>query len=221
MTSNNNWFYSLKGERVIPRVKGAAFITIEGSDGSGKTTQGNILEDYFRSRGHKVILTKEPDYQTSSGEKIRQILYGELPMPDPKSFQKLYTENRKEHVDNIIIPALKEGQIVIADRYYYATFAHALLDAHNIEDLIQLNYNFVAPDLAITILAKPETCIKRLMEKNRKLDFFETVDKIRKIDKNYRDLADRFKNMAIIDGEKSVREVTEQSIKLIEGVINL
>ncbi len=212
----DNYFYSLKGEKLFPRSKGALFITIEGSDGSGKTTQGTILEDYFRSRGRKVILTKEPDYQTDIGDRIRRILYNELPMPSPKEFQKLYIENRREHIDNVVRPALQDGQIVIGDRYFYATFAHALLDTDDIEDLIELNNDFINPDLAITILAKPETCIKRLKEKNRELDFFETLDKITKIDKNYRDLAKRFKNMAIVDGEKSIPEVTSEITKLIE-----
>ena len=99
------------------------FITFEGADGCGKTTQINLIDEYLRGKGLKTLLTREPGSR-GLGVKIREILLnyeGEV-APNCESF--LFLADRAQHVDCIIKPALSEGKIVICDRHTDSTLAY-------------------------------------------------------------------------------------------------
>lgn len=219
MNIDKDWFYSLEGKKVLPREKGTVFITIEGADGAGKSTQIELLRKYFEGNSIPVLITKEPTMTTNAGKRIRRILFGEEEAINAENFQGLYTEDRKEHLESEIIPALKEDKIVLCDRYFFSTFAYAMLGMNDIESIVDLNKSFINPDLAITILAEPKICIDRLKGRGAELDFFEKIEKIEKIDKAYRRLVERFDNMVIVDGNASIEEVYEDVLGLVKGVI--
>lgn len=100
------------------------FITLEGPDGSGKTTQGHLLVEWLRHQGHDVLLTREPG-GTEIGDQIREVLHdsGNVAMTARTEFL-LYSASRAQHVSELILPALSAGRIVISDRYADSSLAY-------------------------------------------------------------------------------------------------
>jgi len=114
------------------------FIIIEGLDGSGQTSQVSLLKDFLIKKGYQVVATKEPTRDSESGRRIKKILEEKIDT-DPLELQKLYAEDRKEHLEKIIIPALKEGRAVISDRYFFSTFAYGKAHGADLDELIKMN----------------------------------------------------------------------------------
>ena len=101
----------------------ALFITFEGIDGVGKSTQANLLEEYLRSLGHDILRTLEPG-GTELGLEIRQMLLHRKGDVSPRAEALLYAADRAHHVETKIKPALAQGQIVISDRYLDSSVAY-------------------------------------------------------------------------------------------------
>src|SRR4030043_67748 len=114
------------------------FIVIEGLDGSGQSTQTGLLRDFLIKKGQEVILTKEPTRDSEAGKKIKEILDEKIRI-EPQKLQDLFAQDRKEHLEKLIVPALKEGKTVISDRYFFSTFAYGAADGLDLEWLIKLN----------------------------------------------------------------------------------
>jgi dTMP kinase len=106
--------------------KGGIFITLEGTDGVGKTTQGHLLADWLRKDGRDVVETREPGGGAAArvGEQIRAILLDPLGQMAPLTELMLYEAARAEHVEKVIRPALAAGKVVICDRYTDSTLAY-------------------------------------------------------------------------------------------------
>lgn len=193
------------------------FIVLEGIDGSGKSTQVKLLKKYFEGQGFLVILTKEPTNDSSVSKKIRQILNKEV-IVEAKKLQELFIQDRKEHLEKFIIPSLKDGKIVISDRYYFSTIAYGESAAVSREWLIEKNSNFLAPDISIIIDLDPKICIERIRANRSSISLFEEIEKLKMIRKNYKELVKRFKNVCIIDGKKSIEEVFSQIKKRVKEI---
>lgn len=99
------------------------FITLEGPEGSGKSTHSNLLVAYLRKRGYSVLHTREPG-GTPFGEKIRKVLLSPGNEISPLSEMLLYQACRYELINKVILPALKKGKLVICDRFLDATIAY-------------------------------------------------------------------------------------------------
>ena len=99
------------------------FITIEGGEGSGKTTHSLLLREYLKNKGFSVILTREPG-GTVLAESIRKVILEPDSNLSPLSELLLYEAARAQHIQEIILPALKSGKIVICDRFIDATVAY-------------------------------------------------------------------------------------------------
>ena len=159
------------------------FITFEGADGCGKTTQIRLLDEYLRAKGKTTLLTREPGAK-GLGVKLREILLnyeGEV-SPNCESF--LFLADRAQHVDCIIKPALKEGKIVLCDRHTDSTAAYQGYGRGiNLEEIKKLNEIAVSglkPDLTIVFDIDIETSLSRVgNEKDRMeaagIDFFNRV----------------------------------------------
>lgn len=141
------------------------FISFEGIDKSGKSTQIHLLADFLNKRNCPVVVTKEPG-GTRLGEKIKKlILEDEKSNPDPLAELFLYLADRTQHVDKVIIPYLNEGKIVISDRYADATVAYQGygrgLDINLINKLNQKATKGIWPDITFLLNLQPEIAIKR------------------------------------------------------------
>ena len=145
------------------------FITIEGPDGSGKSTQAELLATHLRSRRHTVVLTREPG-GTSVGEAIRQILLKPHPVSHlaDEAELLLFAAGRAQHVRELIMPALAQGQIVVASRYIDATVAYQghgrRLPLALIQEVNDFATGGLKPDLTIILDIESAEGLRRARE---------------------------------------------------------
>ena len=119
------------------------FITFEGVDGSGKTTQAQLFKKFLENKGNSVLLTREPG-GTKVAEVLRNLLLHIHDPISPMTEAHLYCAARNEHYNKIILPALKEGKIVISDRFYDSTIAYQGFGRKlGIDKMIELNQDFI------------------------------------------------------------------------------
>lgn len=141
------------------------FISLEGIEGCGKTTQIRQLSTYLEERGHPCIVTREPG-GTAIGEKIRSILLDPASKDMvPTAELLLYMADRAQHIDEVINPGLREGKIVLCDRYFDATvvyqgFARGL-DARFVFDLHRILFEDLRPDLTLLLDLSPRIGLAR------------------------------------------------------------
>lgn len=156
------------------------FITFEGGDGSGKSTQVDLLKDHFDKLNLSIIKTREPG-GTPSAEILRDILTkGEIDRWTPMSEALLMWAARYEHLVNVIEPALKSGKIVICDRFYDSTFAYQGV-AHNlgIDKMIELKKIIIGeiePDITFILDIDPRIGLKRTIKRSNLENRFENHD---------------------------------------------
>lgn len=192
------------------------FIVFEGLDGSGQSTQAELLREFLRERGYGVVLTKEPTLESEAGKKIRKVLSKEIKV-NPRELQELMVKDRKEHLEKIIIPALKEGKIVISDRYFFSTFAFGASVQLDLEWLIEINNQFLYPDTTFLLKVSPKVCIERIQKRGKLIDLFEKREKLFSVWETYKILPERFKNIYVIDGEEPIKNVFK---KIKDIIIN-
>jgi len=162
------------------------FITIEGTDGSGKSTQIKNIENYLIKRGYEVVLTRDPG-GTLISESIRQIILN----PDNTKMAKttellLYYAARAQLAEELIKPALSEGKIVISDRYIDSTYVYQGFgrgfEKETIDSLNDISLSGVLPDITFFLDVSPMIALKRRFEastldriENEKIDFHMKV----------------------------------------------
>ena len=156
----------------------AQFITLDGIDGSGKTTQLNVIRDWFAARQMPVVFTREPG-GTPLGEKLRELLL------DPQTRVSLRTETllmfaaRRQHLEDVVLPALAQGIHVVSDRFTDATFAYQGggrgLPTAEVEVLENWVQGSLRPDLTILLDVPLEVSVARI-EGSRDKDRFERED---------------------------------------------
>jgi dTMP kinase len=142
-------------------------IALEGIDGCGKTTQARLLAAALEKQGWEVVLTREPT-DGPAGQKLRRYLHGPDRHLRPEEELRLFVEDRREHVEQIIRPALAAGKIVITDRYYYSSVAYQGALGLNPEEILTLNESFAPrPDLVFILYLPLPRALKRLAAKTR------------------------------------------------------
>ncbi len=166
-------------------------IALEGLDGSGKTTQAARLADRLRRAGHRVTLTAEPTHGPI-GRLIRDWIAvtpaETLPAPpDPSALALLFAADRRHHLATLVEPALKRGEWVVSDRYLLSSLAYqSLAPGLDLAWLAAIN-RFARPaDLTIFLRLPVDECLTRLTARPERADIYETVDQLRRIDRNYR-----------------------------------
>jgi dTMP kinase len=151
--------------------KKSLFITFEGTDGVGKSTQIKALSAWLTSQGRRVVLTREPGGSPLS-EKIRTLLLDPRQSITPKAELFLYEAARVEHVEKIVRPALKRGTIVLCDRYTDATSAYQgfarRLDMAMIKTLNTIATSSLSPDLTLWLDRAPKIALNRASARNGK-----------------------------------------------------
>jgi len=179
------------------------FICIEGLDGSGKSTQAKLLTKKLCKAGYNAIFTAEPS-QGKIGKFIRKRLFEQERMPITVE-ALLFAADRIEHVQNIVLPALKEGKIVISDRYVYSSLAYQGSAGLNLDWIENINKNAQKPDLSIFIDVAPEVVLERLKRKKSVMENLQTQRKVQEIYQKYIEKGE----LKRVDGSKSKNEVLE------------
>ncbi len=197
-------------------MKKGLFITFEGTDGSGKTTQIKLLEAYMMKKGYEVVLSREP-----GGTRVSEIIRDLILDPRNKEIVPLtemilYAASRAQHVAEIIEPAIESGKIVICDRYVDSSYAYQGVgrgvDLKSVADVNRIAVHGTVPDITFFLDIDPEISIKRRINstgadriEQEKLDFHRRVyDGYKKLSILY---PDRIKT---IDATKSIDEISLQ-----------
>ncbi|NWF87317.1 dTMP kinase [Candidatus Bathyarchaeota archaeon] len=193
------------------------FICVEGLDGCGKTTQTRLLVKKLRKRGYNAIYTVEPS-QGKIGRFIRRYCLHSTKRTSAVVEALLFAADRYEHVTNEIAPALKEGKIVVSDRYVYSSFAYQGAAGLDLKWIETINKHAVKPDLAIFVDVKPEVVVQRLKPKRSVMENLETQRKVREVYMKFVENSELIK----IDGNKSIKDVADAILKVtLEFLKNL
>ncbi|MCT4685706.1 dTMP kinase [Vallitalea sp.] len=202
------------------------FISIEGADGSGKSTQIEKLKTYLEQHNYEFVFTREPG-GTVISESIRDIILNKdfMEMSDMTE-ALLYAASRAQHVEQYIKPLLKEGKIVICDRFVDSSVVyqgHARgLGIGNVEQINKYATGGLEPDITILLDIDAEEGLKR-KKNQRELDRLELqkFDFHKKVCEGYRKLAElHFDRIKKIDASESVENIHEEIINTIEHIIN-
>lgn len=193
------------------------FIVFEGLDGAGTTTQVDLLAGYLRNEmpDQKILVTKEPTSNLIGGL-IRGCLTGDW-KTSPAGLQLLFAADRAHHLNNQIEPALKNGSIVINDRYYLSTIAYGSVDLSE-NWLYEINSKFRRPDLTILLDISAKTAIERMKKVRYNIELFEREEILEKVRAKYLVLAKNEKNIYIINGEESIPKVRDDVNKIIQNL---
>ena len=194
------------------------FITFEGADGCGKTTQLNLLKDYLTAKGYAVILTREPGGK-GLGEKIREILLNYDGKVADRCESFLFLADRAQNIETIVKPAIESGKIVLCDRHTDSSVAYQGygrgLDIEQIKMLNNLATGGKQPDLTLVFDVDIETSMQRVgnekdrMESSGK-EFFNRVRN------GYLEMAKQEpERLKILDSTKSIDKVHKRVIEII------
>lgn len=202
------------------------FITFEGPDGAGKTTQIKKLNEYFLAQGRKVALTREPG-GTKIAEAIRNILLdaGNMGM-DNRTELLLYAAARAQHVSELIKPAIEVGEVVICDRFYDSTFAYQgfgrNLDEQLIEQLNTIATEGLQPHLTILLDIDARIGLERVQNSRGKaFDRLESeqLEFHQRVRQGFLTLAERFpKRIKTISGEQTPEDIFTHIIGYINEI---
>lgn len=204
------------------------YIAIEGIDGSGKTTQVEKLVEYFKSQGKVVLQTREPRKEGIIGDIVQKVLTGQQKMPSV-ALQYLFSTDRVLHHEDVILPALKAGKIVVSDRCFWSAIVYGILDrtggsydykeanliliAHSI---LSMYHQFIVPDHTFYLKIALETALSRIAQKSDIKEIYEDKEKLRKVIEGYEWLSKEFKEaFTTINGELPVEKVTKEIISKI------
>lgn len=204
------------------------YLAIEGIDGSGKTTQVKRLTEYFEKQGKKVIYTREPRKKGLIGELIHEVLLEKVKI-DPKAFQYLFSADRVLNQQDVIIPALKKGSVVISDRAFWSAVIYGILDkglSYNEKNVNQLlvahsilsfYHQFIIPDYTFYLKISSKTSLARMHKKEEQKEIYEEKNKINKVTLGYDWLAKKFKDEILtVNGEMPIEKVTEKILSYLK-----
>lgn len=199
------------------------FIVVEGGEGSGKTTLIRALERYLQEKGYNVIATREPGGVTSA-EKIREVILNEEVEPITEAL--LFASARREHLTKKVLPALKEGKIVLCDRFVYSSLAyqgHARgLGIDKVYEINKPAIDNLMPGLTIFLDISPEKGIERI-KKNRaneinRLDL-EGLEFHKKVRKGYNKAIEMYPENKVvkINADRNMDDVFEDVKVILEN----
>lgn len=200
------------------------FISFEGGDGSGKSTQIRRLRSYFEEKGYDVVLTREPG-GTDIGEKIRRVIL------DPANKKMsgiaeamLYAASRAQHVEEVIAPALEAGKIVICDRFVDSSIAYQGYGRNLGECVTDINKYAVGacmPDITFFLKLKPDQSHSRMRNRKKDRIELEAEEFHRNVYEGYEALENKFPERIIgIDASGTIEEVHECILLHIEKLLD-
>ena len=196
------------------------FITFEGIDGSGKTTQAKLLAEHLKNIGTNIILTREPG-GSKGGEEIRNLLVkGEKDRWSPETEILLFTAARRDHFERAVLPGLQNGKTVISDRFHDSTKVYQGATAANLAKTIDSLHKLmipIEPDLTFIIDMEPELALCRgLLRKSGEDRFEEFGLKFqKKLRRGFLQLAkDKNNRCVIINGNDKIKNISSKIIRV-------
>ena len=213
-------------------MKSGYFITLEGMDGCGKSTQARLLAEFLSNAGYEVVSTREPG-GTPLAEEIRNVILtpGDEPL-DPMSEILLYTASRAQHVNNLIKPSLAEGKMVICERFVDSSLAYQGYglgrDLALIREVNRIAIGEFRPDLTFLLDVDMDLSLRRVKHRsnlsNIKIDRIESRDIVfqQQVLEGFRELARQEPRIVLIDAvNKSINEVHCQIKKFLSARLGI
>ena len=201
------------------------FITVEGSDGSGKTTFINSATEYLVKKGYKVITTREPG-GTEFSEKVRELLFDSSNEIDAKTESLLFCVSRRDHIIKKIIPYVEEGYIVICDRFVDSSIAYQSygrgLNKQDIMDINKYTTDGLEPDLTLYFNVDVEVGLSRTKGRgeNNRMDN-ESLKFYKDVKRGYDELSNDYKErIKVIDANQDYEKVEKDAFKILEGFLD-
>ena len=192
---------------------GGLFITFEGIDGSGKSTQIRMLDETLRGKGYDVVLTREPGGSDGAEEIRSLVLEGDPDRWSAETEILLFTAARRDHLERTILPALAAGKIVLCDRFADSTRMYQGLSRGDLRETVDHLHRLMIgrePDLTILIDMDPATGLSRAKSRATTEERFEDFGQAlqEQMRKGFLGLANEFSDrFRIIDGEQSIDAV--------------
>ena len=201
------------------------FITVEGSDGSGKTTFINSATEYLIKKGYKVITTREPG-GTEFSEKVRELLFDSSNEIDAKTESLLFCVSRRDHIIKKIIPYVEDGYIVICDRFVDSSIAYQSygrgLNKQDIMDINKYTTDGLEPDLTLYFNVDVEVGLSRTKGRgeNNRMDN-ESLKFYKDVKRGYDELSNDYKErIKVIDANQDYEKVEKDAFKILEGFLD-
>jgi dTMP kinase len=196
------------------------FVTFEGLDGSGTTTQSELLRRHLEEAGRDVVLTREPG-GTEFGERVRELVLGGSQIA-PWAEAALFAAARAQLVEEVIRPALERGADVVCDRYLDSSLAYqGIARGLGVDRVLELNVNAIRgilPDVTFLLLVDPEVARRRSGPPGDRIER-EGDAFLREVDKAYRELGSAFAGRIVsLDGSRSVDEVAKEVRDRLPGL---
>lgn len=198
-------------------------IAIEGIDGAGKTCLLKELEEKFLKEKISVVCTREPG-ATKLGQKIRSLLVDDKGVKCPMAEYLLFAADRAQHFAEKIIPALKEGKIVISDRMSDSSLAYqSYVNGLNFEMIQKINawtMSNTKIDLVVYLRITPEQAKKRILEtRGQQTDFEQKYfDRMEQLFEAFEEIFAQRNNILVVDATKKIDEIVQQVFDAINGL---
>ena len=190
-------------------------IVFEGTDGTGKTTQRDLLGRYLQERGYPVVITKEPT-NGPFGLQIRD-LYRNRHRYSKEEELELFLADRRQHVTDLLRPSIQMGKVVLCDRYYFSTAAYQGALGLNPETILAMNAFAPEPDLVLLFQADLDSCLLRITSgRGETLNNFEHRDFLEKVAAIFTSIMRPY--FRVIDASQAIEEV---HLAVVGHVMNL
>jgi dTMP kinase len=190
-------------------IRRGVFICIEGLDGCGKTTQAKLLVKKLR-KSNGAVYTAEPSRGKIGAFIRKSCLYGEKRLSSVVE-ALLFAADRLEHVENEVLPALRQGRLVVSDRYVYSSLAYQGAVGLSLDWIEKINEHALRADLAIFLDVDPQIVMRRLKPTRSLMENMETQQKVRGVYLNFAEKGDLIR----IDGNKSQAEVSADLLRVV------
>jgi len=201
------------------------FITFEGGDGSGKTTQINLLASWLESEGHTVVITREPG-GTDLGTELRNIILHREGFIAPRAEALLYAADRSHHIHTLVRPALQRGEIVVQDRYLDSSVAYQgagrVLDPTEVRNISLWATENLMPDLTVVLDVPASVAKERQAAGERQYDRLEAEaeDFHTRVRESYLALAaEEPHRFLVIDGESTIEEIHQAIVDKVSDLL--
>jgi len=202
------------------------FITFEGGDGSGKTTQIELLKSWLEERGHTVVVTREPG-GTDLGNELRDIILHRKGFIAPRAEALLYAADRAHHIHTLVAPALERGDVVVQDRYLDSSVAYQgagrVLDPTEVRDVSLWATENLMPHLTILLDVPADVAKQRQDSDERAYDRLEAEaeDFHQRVRESYQRLADAEpERFVVLDGTDSIEEIHHQITQKVATLLS-
>ncbi|MEO1107777.1 MAG: dTMP kinase [Pseudomonadota bacterium] len=205
--------------------KRGLFLTFEGIDGSGKSTQARMLAEFLRESGHQVILTREPGGSPGAEEIRRLVLEGDPDRWSAETEILLFTAARRDHLERTIEPALADGKVVICDRFADSTRMYQGLSRGDLRGIVDQLHSLMIgrePDMTLLFDMDPETGLSRAKGRQGTEERFEDFGPAlqKQMRAGFLALANEFSDrFRVVDGNRDMDSVAQDVRDIVQAAL--